>query len=252
MHRVLEAFWRETQTHARLLELMRHEELQPALLRHMDDMLRTRTEDSWSLAYLHVQRRRLLRLLTHWLEYESKRPPFHVLFTEKKIEALAIASLRMDVRVDRIDEVEIEGVRSRVLIDYKSGSTGVSKWLGERPEEPQLPLYAVAAGVEDLRAIAFASVKAGEKHIGFKSFPPRSSLLTAGAGEDGAEAFAAQVKDWQWTLERLATEFAAGVAAVNPREYPGTCQHCDQRMLCRLNPELLDLQADEVLSGGHE
>ncbi len=252
MHRVLEAFWRETKTHARLLELINRNELQPALLRHIDAMLRTRTEDSWSLAYLRVQRQRLLRLLLRWLEYESRRPPFHVLSTEQRIDGLEIASLRMDVRVDRVDEVEIDGARSLVLIDYKSGSTSVNKWLGERPEEPQLPLYAVAAGVADLRAIAFGSVKAGEKHLGLKSFPPRSSLLTADAVEGDAEAFAAQLEEWQWTLERLATDFANGVATVDPREYPGTCQYCEQRMLCRLNPELLEVPTGNDHSGGQD
>ena len=250
MHHVLEAFWRETETQARLLELIGREELQTTLSRHVDDALRVHTEDLWSKGYLRVQRQRLLRLLTRWLEYESKRPPFRVLRTEQKIEGLEIASLRMDVRVDRIDEVEIDGARSLVLIDYKSGTAHVNSWMGERPEEPQLPLYAVATGVADVRAIAFGSVKAGEKHLGLKSFPAKSSLLTIAAGEDDGDTFAAQMEEWQQTLERLAQEFAAGEATVSPREYPGTCKYCEQRMLCRLNPETLERYAGHDEAGG--
>ena len=50
---------------------------------------------------------------------------------------------------------------------------------------------------------------------------------------------------WRATLEQLATDFAAGGARVGPKEYPTTCTFCDQRMLCRLNPEVLEAEAEE-------
>jgi hypothetical protein len=34
-------------------------------------------------------------------------------------------------------------------------------------------------------------------------------------------------------------DFAAGELSVDPKAYPSTCAYCQQRLLCRLNPEAL-------------
>ena len=46
-------------------------------------------------------------------------------------------------------------------------------------------------------------------------------------------------------LHGLSTAFAAGDARVDPKSYPQTCIYCGQRMLCRLNPQALELPADD-------
>ena len=245
LHAVLESFWKETRTHARLLELLSRDDLRETLLRHIDVQVRSGTEDLWSLAYLEVQRTRLCNLLMRWLEHESARRPFEVLDAERQVKGVEIGPLRMDVRVDRIDRVTTEDGTALVLIDYKTGTADVSSWLGGRPEEPQLPLYAVAAGLGDVRAIAFGRVKPGRKNLGLRSFPQKSDLLFHGDAGNDPESFAEQMENWNDILESLAADFHAGTATVGPREYPATCTYCEQRMLCRLNPELLEVLAEE-------
>ena len=49
-----------------------------------------------------------------------------------------------------------------------------------------------------------------------------------------------QVDEWRAVLTALAEEFHAGNASVSPKHYPQTCQYCEQRLLCRLNPSSLD------------
>lgn len=55
------------------------------------------------------------------------------------------------------------------------------------------------------------------------------------------------MEEWYTTVNRLAEEFASGDTRVGPKQYPNTCNFCGQRMLCRLNPELLeDLGAEDA------
>jgi hypothetical protein len=55
-----------------------------------------------------------------------------------------------------------------------------------------------------------------------------------------AESLAAQVGEWREVLIALAEDFHSGLARVDPKQYPKTCAHCDQRLLCRLDPATLD------------
>jgi hypothetical protein len=54
------------------------------------------------------------------------------------------------------------------------------------------------------------------------------------------ETLQAQVREWREVLTALAEDFYTGQANVDPKKYPKTCTHCDQRLLCRLDPATLD------------
>jgi hypothetical protein len=45
---------------------------------------------------------------------------------------------------------------------------------------------------------------------------------------------AEQLEDWRDYIERMARDFLAGRADVDPREYPDTCDHCGLQTLCRI------------------
>jgi hypothetical protein len=45
-------------------------------------------------------------------------------------------------------------------------------------------------------------------------------------------SFAQQVTDWRRILERLATDYRAGLAIVDPKE--GACEYCELTALCRI------------------
>ena len=68
-------------------------------------------------------------------------------------------------RIDRLPDGET------LIIDYKTGSVKPQKWFGERPEEPQLPLYAVSAG-ETPAAVVYAVIRSdGCQYLGLVSAP---------------------------------------------------------------------------------
>ena len=273
VHRALESFWNEVRSQAGL-RAMSVEERQKAISRAIDVGLASSgamAADGWGEAYLLVQRERLRRLLNEWLRLEDSRPPFEVLRTEERLGEVQVGPLRLHLRMDRVDLVD----GMEVLIDYKTGLSKPAAWMGERPDEPQLPLYAilaargakaVAAGADpasseaekaagkraELGAVAFASVRTGTE-MRLQGLASRGELLPDRSAKMDAGSFEGQVERWGEVLERLAAEFAAGDAAVRPKNYPKTCANCHQRILCRLDASLLEeMEEDWSREGGGE
>jgi probable DNA repair protein len=184
--------------------------------------------------YRELEAVRIVGLLARLAAEERKRAPFRVLEREAP-RCLAVGGLVVEARVDRVDALE-DG--SRVLIDYKTTRGAATAWLGSRPDEPQLPLYAVTEAGE-VAAVAFATLRADT--VGFSGLGRAADLLPGVTTADGAltDTDAAPrwpelLRDWRVALEALATEFLDGYAAVAPKDYPRTCDHCAFGPFCRV------------------
>jgi RecB family exonuclease len=197
----------------------------------------------WEQAYVDLQRARLAGLLNPWLDLELDREPFTVKFSEEESRDVHIGPLRLNLRVDRVDMTE-EG---EVIIDYKTGGAKSAQWQSERPDEPQLPLYAVLSNAAQpetpLADIAFAQIRAG-KEMAFESFT-RKITANKETSKRRDISLEDQLVEWRRILEDLATAFHRGDSQVDPKNYPSTCTHCAQRILCRLNPAAFDEDFDE-------
>jgi ATP-dependent helicase/DNAse subunit B len=171
-----------------------------------------------------LERVRLEKLAREWLEVERTRPPFEVAAAEQK-RTLEVAGLQIGGRIDRLDRLESGG---HALIDYKTGNPTPHHWKGPRPEDPQLPLYAVSAE-EDISAVAFAKLRAGEmKYMGFSDGPDRIP------GVKPAEDWTSLLAGWKREVESLGAGFAGGDARVAPKKGLQTCRYCDLQPLCRV------------------
>lgn len=245
VHRILELFWREIKTQQALKQMQQHEVVAALDSCIHQSLIRTASlsETPWDAAYMQMQHDRLRNLIHHWLELERERPPFEVVLSEKDINDVHIGPLRLNVRVDRVDLVE----NGEVLIDYKTGEFSPKAWLGDRPDEPQLPLYATVAEPAQLQGIAFGMVRSGKerKLVGYGAdegvLPSQSKL--------NALSLSKQVEDWKRVLVNLATDFCAGDARVAPKTYPKTCNYCTQRILCRLDSSQLEEDEEEESRG---
>ena len=179
-----------------------------------------------------MERTRLAKLAAEWLEVERARAPFEVVATEEK-RKLAVAGLELNGRIDRLDRL---ASGAHALIDYKTGRATPNAWLGERPDDPQLPLYALSAA-EDIAAVAYARLQPGAmKFMGFG----RAKDLVAQAKD-----WDALLKDWKSELEALGAAFAAGEAQVDPKDGLATCRYCDLQPLCRVHERIAALGAAE-------
>ena len=239
IHKALELFWGEVETQERLKSMTQGQ--QDTLLRQCIvealSKITNLSSTAWDEAYVEMQRDRLMRLLGTWLDMEQTRPEFAVKLSEKNFEDVRIGPLRLSVRVDRVDVT----AGGELLIDYKTGAASPNDWLTERPDAPQLPLYAVLSE-QEVKGVAFGLVRAG-KEMGLKGY----------AGEDGILVKASRMKmpmemqmeEWKRVLEGLANAFHAGDARVAPKSYPMTCRHCAQRELCRLDVSVLEQNEDE-------
>ena len=242
VHAVLQHFWAEVRTQAALIA-MSHDERAAQLTRSIEGALaedRLRPEPGWPSAYIETERLRLLTLLGHWLDYEAtERSPFAVKSLEEARSNARIGPLHLDIRVDRVDlDLRDSVPAGEIILDYKTGAATPAAWLGPRPDEPQLPLYAVVSNNPDIAAVAFASVRPGNL-MGIAGYQAHTGILPE-PSRMSAPGLAAQIDEWRAVLTALADEFHCGNASVLPKKYPQTCEYCEQRLLCRLVPSALD------------
>ena len=107
-------------------------------------------------------------LLAKWMRTEELREPFEVEALEGGARQVRHGGLDYSIRIDRCDRLAGGG---RVLIDYKTGMAAVD-WRGDRPDNPQLPIYALLQP-EELVAVAYGRVNAADCCFVAESARPR-------------------------------------------------------------------------------
>lgn len=248
LHRILEHFWNHVRSQEALKQ-MSEEERNATIRASVDHGLHKTqaiAETVWEQAYVSLQRKRLISLVERWLTVEMRRTPFIVKESEQQIQAVKIGPLQLNLRVDRVDIAE----EAEIIIDYKTGGARAAQWEGARPDEPQLPLYAIISRASHPETppadIAFAQVRAG-KEMGLETFSEKVTTLKT-IPRKRKISFEEQLDHWRQVLEDLAIKFHSGHAEVDPKHYPETCKHCAQRILCRLNTAAFDEELDEETS----
>jgi len=177
------------------------------------------------------ERERMGNVLRKWLDVERRRAPFEVEQHERS-QVARYAGLEFAVRIDRVDRLS-DG--ARVLIDYKTGKATID-WRGERPDNPQLPIYALLQP-DALVAVAYGRVNAAD--CNFVAETERTAIFPGRRRStlEGMASLAALLEVWSQRIEALAADFAAGRAAVAPTAR--ACKTCRLHGLCRV-PAALD------------
>jgi hypothetical protein len=231
VHRALENFWSVTHSQAELRSLT-SEERNRRLSDAIDAAFSRLSAPSpgWGAAYVGLQRERLRRLLLRWLDVELQRGPFTVKQREERTR-IPIGPLQLKVQPDRVDEVE-GGV---VLVDYKTGySAHPSDWLGNRPDDPQLPLYSLLVEPNKLQALLFGRLRPGSE-MKWQGLAANQTVLPSQKRQIIAD-LELRRNEWETVLTTLAEDFAAGCADVDPKSIAVNCNGCHQRLLCRMDP----------------
>jgi ATP-dependent helicase/nuclease subunit B len=234
IHHALEHIWSVLRGSSALASLSPDAELQlleEGVTRALAKVCRIRDPGPrWCLR----ERHRMIGVLRKWLAVERLRQPFEVESLEHGREAARHASLEFAVRIDRVDRLA-DG--ARVLIDYKTGLASAD-WRGERPDNPQLPIYALLRP-QGLVAVAYGRVNAGE--CCFVAESERPGVFRERGQKsplEGMPDLAALIQVWSQRIERLAGDFAAGRAEVAPTLR--ACSTCRLHGLCRVPAALED------------
>lgn len=242
VHTVMEIIWRRLKHQARLHKL-NDEELDQLIVNAINTaFVDIKDKRFIGERFLTIEAQRLARQIRTWLTLEKEREPFTVLFNEGR-RTVKLGKLPLHIRYDRVDKLA-DG--SLFVLDYKTGKQEIKYWAGERPEEPQVPLYCIAnekkvsgAGFGQIAAdeIAIKGIAANEQVAPGLKTP--DMLFKLDLPSDWPEI----VRHWRTVLERLAQEFMVGTAQVDPKIPAITCRYCDLKSLCRIK-EQFDLDAD--------
>jgi probable DNA repair protein len=216
-HKALEYFWREVGSRRELLARPAEEidaAIESSVNAALDSGLSRRQRNTSLERSRVLEHDRLKLLLAEWLELERTRTDFEVVEREAP-RSVDAGGVQLDLKVDRIDRMPSG---KYVVLDYKtSDKLNVEDWDGDRPDAPQLPLYAVKSGRE-VEGVYYAKLVPGD------------TRLLGHAGE----ALAWREPEWRRVVDQLGSSFLRGDAAVDPK-YPGkTCELCDLHSLCRI------------------
>jgi probable DNA repair protein len=190
--------------------------------------------------FAELEQKRLARLAHEWFDkVERQRPAFAVASTEEK-RVIAFGGVQFDARMDRVDRLSTGG---HAIVDYKTGGGNVTskRWQGERPDEPQLPLYAVSAP-EEIAAVVFARFRPGDmRFVGLSR--DEKALPRVPRPKEGWQPMLAA---WKKEAERLGRSFAGGEAGVDPKKDLNTCRYCGLQTLCRVYEKINVLAEEET------
>ena len=263
IHDVLRLFWTEVkdQTTLRAFSSEQRKTMVTGLIQKAISEVPARS--AMEKALLATEAERLCERVLAWLQLEEQRPDFSVVACEQTISNAVIGKVEADFRIDRIDRVGSGESAGLALIDYKTGATDAKACDGDRPDEPQLPAYAMLmrqhfSEEAPLRGAALASLQA--KDMQFKIIhslsqtftmidPPKRSRTPI---LETAEELEARVDAWQDTLLNLADDFHVGIATVDPKNAATTCKFCAQGIFCRIKEAQVDGDEEEEMEGEAE
>ncbi|MFC1747353.1 PD-(D/E)XK nuclease family protein [Pseudomonadota bacterium] len=235
VHNVLERFWTQI-ADQETLEALSAEELQLQVDAVVQEVVAVEAEMFplvFTERFSQLEKARLGRLTVDWLQRECERESFSVAGVEVS-RTINVGGLLLDAKADRIDRLKSGG---DMIIDYKTGDPKVHAWFGTRPDEPQLPLYAISHG-QEVSAIAFARLNpAGNSFRGLSRHANEAEGIVAleeSKYDLGKEDWSALLDEWRNVLTDIAQDFRQGIATVDPKDGHKTCQYCECGPLCRI------------------
>lgn len=233
LHDIIENIWGKIADQKSLLSLSDHD-LKMLIMNTIDTVVQaSKLIQYQGKQYIELEKARLLNLVYQWLQHEKSRPPFKIDSLEKSTE-ISIGKLKLETRVDRVDILEND---DKLLIDYKTGSSlDINNWFTDRPEEPQLPIYAL--NTPSIAGISYAQLYMGKmSFVGISNYDLEiDGIKPVNKIRNAESEWNKQIDKWKISLNALADEFSDGLAIVSPKNGPVTCNWCNLKPLCRYQP----------------
>lgn len=235
LHQALQNFWHGLSNQQELNQLSA-EDLQIRMqssIQAVLDVWQTRRPTTLTPRYAALEKKRLETFLSRFIALEKTRDFFEVVAKEKE-SVITLSGLEIRIRIDRIDRLE-NG--EEILLDYKTGDISIRNWFGDRPLDPQLPLYCISRSPKP-KGLIFGTLRPDAvKYQGLTKDPnvlPGVKALSQVNIEDSEQSWEAQCTRWQTVLESTAKDFSEGVATVDPVSGTHTCRLCSLQSVCRI------------------
>ncbi len=232
LHELMRRIWGEIKTQSKLKELSSQS---------MIDLIETSYEliikefisqrpDIYTDTFIKLEKKRLLRLIINWLEYEkSRKVDFEILSLEKK-EEIQLGKLILKIRSDRIDLIKNQGI---AVIDYKSSKySNVGDWFSDRPSGVQIPLYCIESDKNPTGAVIARINFENMKFLGFSKENQIIPDVDTFKGYGEIKNWDDLLKFWKKSFLSLADEIMSGIADISPKN-ENDCNVCELQSLCR-------------------
>ena len=147
---------------------------------------------------------RLERLLRNLIDFDRARGAVNIVDIENK-QKIVVGDVGLTVRFDRVDADTAKG---QLVVDYKTGvKFSANKWLGERPIEMQMPLYAAYGKFDGIALYWMHSSGLSVTGISDRDWGiGRSRSFRSLSREDWCD----QVTTWRSICEHLIAEYRGG------------------------------------------
>lgn len=215
LHSVLAVLWAHWRTQQAILDTP-HDAIRLAIEAAVATAVDSHSRSGGLPAlYLSLEKARLAGLVYRLVEIDRKREPFEVLKIEDK-QTVSVGPLVLSIALDRIDQV---ADKTNIVIDYKTSKhLTLTAWAGDRPADPQLPLYS-AFSEDACQGVAFCA--ANVERCGYLGVVADDVDLPGTTHPSKFREFEGGVPDWSTLRERwhhaitlLAQEFIEGQAHV--------------------------------------
>lgn len=232
IHRILELFFKDIPNQQALINLT-NDDINKKISASIEDALTPWIQnESYLLPKVmrEVEFKRLTNLLKEAINWEKERRAFNIKSLEETFN-VEIGKLKIKVRVDRIDLIYDEnGHATQMVIDYKTKLPQKKPWLDDRPEEPQLLLYALLD--KEIKTLSLVELNKGQITCSGLS---ENDLDIKGIKKIPKEKnWQDYQKQWQEVLNNLAQEFIAGICTPTPKREE-ICSNCWVRGICRID-----------------
>jgi ATP-dependent helicase/nuclease subunit B len=226
IHRIMELLWQHLQNQNNLLSTPQEklEQLIEQTIQQANNESKKDYIEERSTLLQEIEYTRLKRLVLGCLEWEKQRPSFAVAGLEQSY-SINLSGLDIKVRVDRLDKV----ADKTWVIDYKSTLPTHKPWNEDRPQEPQLLLYALLD--EDINTLLFMQVKTG--NIFCQGLSEEQSDIKGISTLKKDETWPAIRDYWQHQLTTLTQEIFNGHCLPQPVNST-VCSYCEFKNLCRI------------------
>lgn len=222
LHEVMQGVWQTLRDQQQLSDAT--PEACERLIDQQIDTVFSKQSPPLDKAQAFLEKKRLAEVVAQWLEIERSRSPFTIKALESPLQA-TFCGMTLKLRLDRVD---VDNNGHVLLLDYKTGEVRIDDWDSDRPDDPQLPLYAILMNPKPA-AMAFARVS-------------KKQMALCGVGtwdeafiqQEDEASWQARLAQWEQSLTNIAEEFKAGYAAVAPKYGAHTCQFCDCQLFCRV------------------